>query len=121
MPDIAPEEGSSRPVWRRAAATPTAAATSTDGPDRPLRCGGPELDVHERFYLMREKRRSQLAEQARLRKEAEEHDAAAKERVLDDEDEDRAAERFRNDRYAVKLLHQDTSAWVGGTEPGALG
>lgn len=120
MPDIVPEEGSSRPVWRRAATTPTAAATPTDGSDRPLRCGGPELDVHERFYLMREKRRSQLAEQARLREEAEERDAA-KERVPDDEDEDRAAERFRNDRYAVKLLHQDDSAWVGGTDPGALG
>ncbi|WP_018802209.1 hypothetical protein [Salinispora arenicola] len=122
MPDNATGTGSARPVWRRAAASPPGEAAPTDQSDRPLRCGGRELSVHERFNLMRERRRLQVAEQERQREESEERDSAVEERSTDEEeDEDRAAERFRNDRYAVKLLHQDSAAWGGDMDSGTLG
>lgn len=122
MPDSATGAGSARPVWRRAAVSPSGEAAPTDQSDRPLRCGGRELSVDERFNLMRERRRLQLAEQERQQEESQERDAVVNERSTDDEeDEDRAAERFRNDRYAVKLLHQDSAAWGGNVDSGALG
>jgi hypothetical protein len=96
-----------RAVWRRA--TPAGPETSED--DR-KRCGGPEMSVEERYRMMRERR---LA--------AKKQSAAEPEPEPDEEeDELRAAERFRNDRYAVKLLKQDDDAWGGdATSTGTLG
>jgi hypothetical protein len=109
---------SERPVWR-----PTRPATSEPAePDRPLMCGGegPILSVDERFEMMRELKREWDAEKAR---EADEEEKARKaEKQKDDEDEQRVIERFRNDRYAVKLLQQADNVWGGGAgDTGALG
>ncbi|MBU2668187.1 hypothetical protein KOI35_32215 [Actinoplanes bogorensis] len=97
-----------RAVWRRA----TPAGQETSGDDR-LRCGGPEMSVEERYQMMRERRLA--AKKAPEEKpKAKDHD--------DEEDELKAAERFRNDRYAVKLLKQDDDAWGGGADnTGTLG
>ena len=114
MPD---RTEASRPVWRPKAAAPGAAR-----PDRPMMCGDdpPFRTVDERFELMRARKREQDENKAR---EAEEAAAAAKDRKpADDEDEQRVVERFRNDRYAVKLLRQQDDVWGGGNaDPGLLG
>ncbi|NMO56937.1 hypothetical protein HH310_37905 [Actinoplanes sp. TBRC 11911] len=106
---------SERPVWRPA----RPAASETAEPDRPLRCGGegPILSVDERFEMMRALKREWDEEKART---AEEEKKA--EKPADDEDEQRVIERFRNDRYAVKLLRQADDVWGGGAgDTGALG
>lgn len=110
-----------RPVWRRAAA-----AARVAGSDEPLRCGGPELTAEEIYQKMKARREARLAEEARKREEAEANRAARRSAsaapAKDEEDEDKAAERFRNDRYAVKLLRQDDDAWGGGSAlPGGIG
>lgn len=104
-----------RSVWRRAA--PVVAPGVEE--ERPARCGGADdLDVEGRFQRMREQRRQRKEAEAREREleEAEKKAAArrARERSGEDEDDAKAAERFRNDRYSVKLLQQDNSAWGGG-------
>ncbi|WP_041831832.1 hypothetical protein [Actinoplanes sp. N902-109] len=121
MPDDTREQAAPRPVWRRAAAAPRVA-----GSDVPLTCGGGELSVAEHFELMRERKRALDEERARAHEEEEARRAsrrsAAAKPDVEDEDEDKAAERFRNDRYAVKLLQQDDGAWGGGgAGPGVLG
>lgn len=113
MSDSAP-----RPVWRRSAPAPRVA----DEEIAPS-CGG-WLTPEERYLQFKERRDARKAEEARLRGDnAESRQSASKKmHVDDDEDEDRAAERFRNDRYSVKLLHQDNAAWGGGgADSGVLG
>lgn len=106
------EHTTGRSVWRRAAAEPRVA-----GSDEPLHCGGPELTVEERYLLMRERRLARKAAKEREEEEAAAQEAArhpSRHRAADEEeDELKAAERFRNDRYAVKLLRQDDGAWGG--------
>ncbi|WP_067495006.1 hypothetical protein [Actinoplanes sp. TFC3] len=111
MPDSSAEQQVPRAVWRRTASGPAVA-----GSDEPLRCGGPELSTEERFQLMRERRRARQAAEAAAKEEEAPSKRVSK--VEDEEDEDKAAERFRNDRYAVKLLHQDNSVW-GGNDSGS--
>ncbi|WP_306215256.1 hypothetical protein [Actinoplanes sp. RD1] len=98
-----------RAVWRRAAST---ARAVEEEPRQPF-CGG-DLDTEGRYQLMKERRRLRKEAEAREREEAEAKEAAARKARNQDEDEDKAAERFRNDRYSVKLLQQDNSAWGGG-------
>jgi hypothetical protein len=105
-------EPTALPTWRR---SPTAAPKAE--PDRPPRCGGPEYTLQERFELMRERQREM--DEAAEREREEQEALEAKQRRgsrPDDEDEDgyQAADRFRNDRYAVGLLRSDDSAWGGG-------
>lgn len=113
MPDSAGETQMPKSVWRRAA--PVVADAGEE--ERPPRCGG-DLPLEERYQLMKERRRKRKEAEAieRARAEADAKAAArrARERSGEDEDEARTTERFRNDRYAVKLLHQDNSAWGGG-------
>lgn len=110
---------SDRAVWR-----PTRpAASDAPAPDRPLMCGGegPILSVDERFEMMRARKREWDEAQAR---QAEEEKAEAEKNAKpdDDESEQRVIERFRNDRYAVKLLKQDDTVWGSGNgNAGALG
>ncbi len=105
-------EPAALPTWRRS----RAAAPQAD-PDRPVRCGGPEYTLDERFELMRERQR-ELDEAAEREREEQEAREAKQRRgshpADEDEDEYQAADRFRNDRYAVGLLRQDGSAWGGG-------
>ncbi|XVV16088.1 hypothetical protein ACQP2X_17560 [Actinoplanes sp. CA-131856] len=95
-------------------------AASPVEPVRELRCGGP-ITVDERFELMRALK--QERDEAREREQAEAEAAAPAERKnTDDEDEQRMLERFRNDRYAVKLLRQSDDVWGGANSgTGALG
>ncbi|MFI5934999.1 hypothetical protein [Actinoplanes sp. NPDC051494] len=113
MPDSAGEPQMPKAVWRRA--IPVVADAVEE--ERPPRCGG-DLPLEERYQLMKERRRKRKEAEAveRAREEAEAKVAArkAREKSGDDEDEAKTAERFRNDRYAVKLLQQDNSAWGGG-------
>lgn len=99
--------------------------TTPVGEDRPLMCGGPEYTVAERLELMREKQRAMDETARREREEAEAREAAKRRAAKpadDEEDEYLAAERSRNDRYAVGLLRQDDSAWGGaGAGSGMLG
>ncbi len=104
-----------RSVWRRAAPVVSEAVAE----ERPPSCGGPDdLDVEGRYQRMKEQRRKRKEAEAREREreQAEAKAAArrARERSGEDEDDAKAAEKFRNDRYSVKLLQQDNSAWGGG-------
>lgn len=115
--DLAPR----RPVWRP---KPIAAA-EPEAYDGPLRCGGPILTVDERYELMKAKKREMDEARARAEAEAAEQEQKEKSKLPgrgDDEDEQRMLERFRNDRYSVKLLRQQNDAWGGsGGDAGALG
>ena len=51
------------------------------------------------------------AEQDRRRAEEDEAEKKEKKRRAEEEDDVKAAERYRNDRYAVKLLRQENDAW----------
>ncbi|WBB71951.1 hypothetical protein O7602_19690 [Micromonospora sp. WMMD1128] len=88
---------------------------ASPGGTRPAMCGGPEYTAAQRLDLMREKQRA-MDEAARERAEAEARKAAKRRRPkpADEDDDFLAAERLRKDRYAVKLLRQDDSAWGGG-------
>jgi len=124
MSDVGDGAAALRPVWRRSvSAGPVDAAE-----EMTLRCGGPTLTVDERYLLMREKKREMDEAKAREREEAESRESARRparrvvDRVDDEDDDDQAVKEARNDRYAVKLLRQDTSAWGGGgAESGVLG
>lgn len=113
-------EPAALPTWRRARAEESRAGADQEPerePERPARCGGPEYTLEERFQLMRERQREmdEAAEREREEREAREAKQRRGSRP-DDEDEDelQAADRFRNDRYAVGLLRQDGDAWGGG-------
>lgn len=95
-------------------------------------CGGPQYSAAEYRQLMREQwqetrdaRWRAINEEAlRLRAERQaelaEKEQRRREQEQDEEDGgQRAAERFRNDRYAVGLLSQDDSAWGGGGSAGS--
>ncbi len=103
-----------RAVWRR---TNSSGSALGDGDGEVvLRCGGPEMSVEERYQMMRERRL------ARKRELEQKEKPEPRPKPDDEEDDLKAAERFRNDRYAVKLLKQDDDAWggsAGGT--GVLG
>ncbi|MEV6694847.1 hypothetical protein AB0M35_25555 [Micromonospora sp. NPDC051196] len=103
-------------VWRRSPQRPA----SAPGEQQVLYCGGPDRTVDEIFLEMRERKRQWDEERARQKAKAEEAQKDKKQR--DDEDDSAAVERFRNDRYAVGLLRQDTTAWGDGpTHTGTLG
>jgi hypothetical protein len=104
------------PVWKRE----RSATAEHVVEDRPLRCGGPSYTRAEVLALRRAERMRRRAEEAAARREPEPEPVEPPKD--DDEDEDKAAERRRNDRYAVKLLRQDDSAWGGsGADSGMLG
>ncbi len=117
--DAVDDSQAPRQVWRRAAPS----AETVNGEGKPRRCGG-DLDIEERYQLLKERRRKRKEAEAleRGQDEARAKEAARQARDGDDVDEDKAAERFRNDRYAVKLLQQDNAAWGGGgAGPGDIG
>ncbi|BCY07235.1 hypothetical protein [Actinoplanes sp. L3-i22] len=108
-----------RKVWRRSAGTP-----GDPEPAVRISCGGPDLTREEYYRQMVARREAYAKEQAQRRAEADAAAAAEAKAAAraDDEDPDRAAERYRNDRYSVKLLRQDTNTWGGGgNDAGALG
>lgn len=113
MPDATEPTG--LPKWRR---TPAAAPKAE--PERRPRCGGPEYTEAEREEYLRRWAEARAAERELAEKERAEQEAReAKQRrgsrpADEDEDDYQAADRFRNDRYAVGLLRQDDSAWGGG-------
>jgi hypothetical protein len=115
--------GSGLPTWRRSPAVEPRAEA-----ERRPRCGGPEWTAAEREEYLRQWALDRAAEREQAERErAEEAEREAKQRrgsqpADEDEDEFQAADRFRNDRYAVGLLHGDDSAWGGGdTGSGLLG
>ncbi|XVU28952.1 hypothetical protein ACQPZJ_18400 [Actinoplanes sp. CA-054009] len=111
MPEQPGDGGFSAPlkVWRPRREPAPAVAPAE--PPMPLRCGGPAT-VDERFEHMRALKRERDEALERARAEAE-GDREPERKANDDEDEQRALERFRNDRYAVKLLRQNDDAWGG--------
>lgn len=121
-----------RAVWRRVAA-PKAPPSPTGGVpdffsadlDSMRRCGEAGVsDAEFRKSLAQaeqdEAARAEAywAEQDRLRAEEQEAEKAEKKRRAEEEDDVKAAERYRNDRYAVKLLRQGNDAW-GGDDAGS--
>ncbi|SDT10090.1 hypothetical protein [Actinoplanes derwentensis] len=105
-----------RKVWRRSTGAVPAQQFAED-----VLCGDGEPTSREYFLQMREKRLAYMAENKRIEEEKAAEDAKLKARK-DDEDPDKAAERYRNDRYAVKLLRQQENVWgSGGPDLGALG
>lgn len=141
MPDDAERRTPVRPVWRRPSDTGRTTGTgraadtgrggdtgwATDSDIVPV-CSGAVVDVEQEYQRLSELKR-------RMRQDAEAEREAAAQRAAtrhpshhraappDDEgDAETAAERWRNDRYAVKLLRQDDSVWAGGgAETGTLG
>jgi hypothetical protein len=115
-----------RRVWRPQPVT-AAAPAEPEPYDGPVFCGGPILTVDERYELMKTKKRELDEERARAAAEAAEQEQKEKEKEKlpgrgDDEDDQRMLERFRNDRYSVKLLRQQNDAWGGpSSDGGALG
>jgi hypothetical protein len=139
MPPLA-DDGYSRTVWKPS-------RTGTDQTEKTLYCGGPNY-----ASLYHEEQQEAQEREERERREAEERERAERDaraskargrhrrQYADDEDDDVAAEtgvlnvslagfaKARNDRYAVKLLHQDDDAWSdddawggGSTGSGVLG
>ncbi|MCM4083581.1 hypothetical protein [Paractinoplanes hotanensis] len=104
-----------RQVWRRSSESPALAEEPV------LYCGGPDRTVEEVYEAAVERKRLWDEEKERQAEaEAAKREPAKKE--PDDEDGDAAVERFRNDRYAVGLLRQETDAWGNGTRhSGTLG
>ncbi|MEH1028405.1 hypothetical protein V6W11_11715 [Micromonospora profundi] len=101
-------------VWRRSTER---AAAPADEPK--LFCGGPDRTVDEIFEEMRERKRQWDEERERQKAEAE---SERTDKKKGDADDQAAVDRFRNDRYAVKLLRQDTTAWGDGPSlSGTLG
>ncbi|GIF44567.1 hypothetical protein [Actinoplanes xinjiangensis] len=125
-----------RAVWRRVA-PPKAPAPAAGGVpdffsadrDRMRTCG--EEGVSDAEFMkslakaeeeQTERARAYWAEQERLRKEEEEARQKEKKREADEDDDVKVAERYRNDRYSVKLLRQENTAWGGnGDDSGMLG
>ena len=129
MRDHEPGATSGLPVWRRSR---SGTATSFEENEFPMQCGGPDLTTAETEAYLEEREQQRKREkeeaEAREREEAEARQAARHPSVAggsddrEDEDEDRVAERYRNDRYSVKLLGQDESVWGGGgADSGMLG
>ncbi|WP_204292478.1 hypothetical protein [Micromonospora gifhornensis] len=107
-------------VWRRSPQRPAPAPAPASDADEMSYCGGPDRTVDDIFLEMRERKRQWDEERERQKAEAGEAQKDKKQR--DDEDDTAAVQRFRNDRYAVGLLRQDTTAWGDGpTYAGTLG
>lgn len=124
-----------RAVWRRVA--PPKAAQPADGTvdffsadlEKMRRCG--EAGVSDAEFMesldreekaAAERAEAYWAEQDRLRKEEEEAAKKEKKRQAEEDDDVKVAERYRNDRYAVKLLRQENAAWGGNdADSGMLG
>ena len=85
MADAGDESQGTRQVWRRAA--PSAEAVSGEG--KPRRCGG-DLDIEERYQLMKERRRKRKEAEAleREQDETQAKEAARQARNGEDVDED---------------------------------
>ena len=125
-----------RAVWRRAAPAKTA-SRSADGRfdffsadlEKMRRCGEPGTSDAEfmRSLAKAEKEAAERAEafwaeQERRRKDEEERAKEEKKRQAEEDDDVKVTERYRNDRYAVKLLRQENAAWGGDdAEAGTLG
>ncbi|GIJ50336.1 hypothetical protein Val02_72220 [Virgisporangium aliadipatigenens] len=99
-----------RRVWRRqeGPATP-------DEPAAPKRCGGdldetPEQERQRELRRRRERERLFAGEPPQKAAGGQRRPAARRPEP-DDEDDVEAADRARNDRYAVRLLRQEQSAW----------
>lgn len=120
-----------RAVWRRVA-PPKAQSQQTGGVpdffsadlDKMRRCGEAGIGDAEFMKSLAKADEDEAgraaaywAEQDRLRAEEEEAEKKEKRRV-EEEDDVKAAERYRNDRYAVKLLRQENDAW-GGNDAGS--
>jgi len=124
-----------RAVWRRVA-PPKAPPQPTDGVpdffsadlDKLRRCGEAGISDSEFMKSVRdadaeEARRAEAywAEQERRRAEEAEAEKQEKKRRAE-EDDVKAAERYRNDRYAVRLLRQENNAWGGNdADSGMIG
>lgn len=109
-----------RKVWRRAA---TSAVNPAPETAIVYTCGGPDISHREHFLRLRAEHEANVrARKAKADAKAAD-EAKAKSKAQDeDADIDKAAERYRNDRYSVKLLRQDDNAWGGrGGDAGALG
>ncbi|BCJ52702.1 hypothetical protein Asp14428_41770 [Actinoplanes sp. NBRC 14428] len=131
MPDQDTGDAPALPVWRRRRSGPADEPSgATDYSDVPLQCGGPELTPaeteaylaakEERLKREREEAEAREREEAEARRAARHSSAAAQD--VNDEDEDKVAERYRNDRYSVKLLRQQDDVWGGGgADTGMLG
>ncbi|WBC07664.1 hypothetical protein [Micromonospora sp. WMMA1947] len=124
-----------RAVWRRVA--PAKAPRPADGTldffsvdlEKMRRCGEPGVsDAEFSASLVEEEKEASAraeafwAEQARLRKDEEERAKKEKKRQAEEDDDVKVAERYRNDRYAVKLLRQERTVWGDdGADAGTLG
>jgi hypothetical protein len=113
-------------VWRRAAVSGNPPGTEMVDPTLPLMCGGPDLTTKETEEWLAEQRREEQAAEERAREEQENksqrHPSLEKRDSDKEDDEYQQMLRYRNDRYAVKLLRQDDSVWGGtGEGPGVLG
>ena len=118
-------------MWRRAA--PAKAPRPAGGPldffsadpEKRRRCGEPGISDAEFMASLAEAEKEAAAraeafwaEQERRRKDEEEQAKKEKKRQDEEDDDVKVAERYRNDRYAVKLLRQENTAW-GGDDAGA--
>ena len=124
-----------RAVWRRVA--PAKAPRPADGTldffsvdlEKLRRCGEPGVsDAEFTTSLAEEEKEASAraeafwAEQERLRKDEEERAKKEKKRQAEEDDDVKVAERYRNDRYAVKLLRQERTVWGGdGADAGTIG
>ncbi|SDT56269.1 hypothetical protein [Actinoplanes derwentensis] len=124
-----------RAVWRRV--IPPKAAPSAGGVpdffsadlDKMRPCGEEGVSDAEFTKSLAKDEEEQAArakaywdEQDRLRKEEEEARAKEKKRQAEEDDDVKVTERYRNDRYSVKLLRQENTAWGGNDdESGMLG
>lgn len=117
MPENTTEQAAPLPVWRRAPGT----GRSIPEDERPLQCGGPAFGVQDAFSEMRDRKWAE-ANGLPFPLQTEDPSAATPDPAekATDGDENQAAERLPNDRYAVKLLRQDDSVW-SGSGPGDTG
>ncbi|WP_213453746.1 hypothetical protein [Rhizomonospora bruguierae] len=123
MPENAERPIPGRPVWRR----PPNAGRTADSDIVPV-CSGVVVSAEQEDERTREPHRRagqdpEAEREAAEAREAARHPSHHRQPSPDEkEDADAAAERWRNDRYAVKLLRQDDSVWAGGdAAPGTLG
>lgn len=125
-----------RAVWRRVAPAKAEPQETGGVPDyfsadleKMRRCGEAGISDAEFMKSLEQAEKDEAeraeafwAEQERLRKEEEAAEEKEKKRRAEEDDDVKVAERYRNDRYAVKLLHQENTAWGGGgADSGMLG
>ena len=124
-----------RAVWRRVA--PAKAPRPSDGTldffsadlEKLPRCGEPGVSDAEFTASLADEETAAAAraeafwaEQERRRRDEEERAKREKKRQAEEDDDVKVAERYRNDRYAVKLLRQERTVWGGdGADAGTIG